>query len=71
MYGGIKELMRNPYYYHRSSVGAEYSHWTDPGKQALEEYMSMMGHQVVRAEDRDLDRRAKDMVIKNLKGDSK
>ena len=35
MYGSIEELMQNSRYYYYSSIGAQFSHWTDEGKKAL------------------------------------
>jgi hypothetical protein len=68
-YGGISELMRNPNYYYFSSVGSAYSYWTENGKQALQEYMDLMAHQFREVELADLDQRAKELVLKGLKGD--
>lgn len=69
MFGGIHELMRNRKYYYHSSVGAGYSHWTEEGKEALAEYMNIMGWKLLEAEEAELNQRSKDMVIKGLKGE--
>ena len=69
IYGGITALMQNRKYYYHSSVSASYSHWTDEGKEALAEYMSFIGWKMVEAENKDLDHRAKQMVINSLKGE--
>ena len=37
MYGAIEEMMKNSKYYYHSSIGANYSHWTDVGKENLHE----------------------------------
>ena len=71
MYGGIMELMRNRNYFYHSSVGAEYSHWTDEGQKALADYISVMGYKMLQAEEVELDKRAKNIVMKTLKGDVK
>jgi hypothetical protein len=71
MYGGVAELMRNRDYYYNSTVGAEYSHWTDAGQKAIAEYMHIIGHKMLQAEEAELTQRAKDLVLKGLKGDSK
>ena len=68
-YGGITELMRNRKYYYHSSVGVNYSHWTDEGKEALAEYMNLIGYKMLEVEEAELRQRAKDMVIKGLKGE--
>ena len=69
MYGGINELMNNRDYYHRSSVGSKYSTWTEKGMSVLMEYTLEMTQRIQDAEDKALDRRAKDLVIKGLKGE--
>ena len=71
MYGGVAELMRNHHYFYYSAVGAHYSHWTEEGTKALADYMTIMGYKMLEAEEMELDQRAKDMVMKTLKGDVK
>ena len=70
LYGGVQELMKNRKYYYHSSVGSNYSHWTDEGKEALAEYMNLIGHKMLEAEEIDLNKRAKELVIKGLKGET-
>jgi len=69
MFGGVSELMRNPNYYYLSSVGSAYSYWTDEGKEALQEYMDLMAYKFHEAEQESLNTRAKELVIKGLKGE--
>jgi hypothetical protein len=69
MFGGLSELMRNPNYYYFSSVGSAYSYWTEDGKQALCEYMNLMACKFHEAEQESLNKRAKELVIKGLKGE--
>ena len=69
IFGGINELMRNRRYYYHSSVGQGYSHWTDEGKEALHEYMNVMGWKLKEAEEEDLRKRSKEMVLQGLKGE--
>jgi hypothetical protein len=70
MFGGIHELMRNRNYYYHSTVGVSYCHWTDEGKEALHEYMTVMGWKLKEAEEAELNQRAKELVIKGLKGET-
>ena len=70
IFGGVQELMRNRKYYYHSGVSANYSYWTEAGKDALSEYMNMMGWMILEAENKELDQRAKDIVVKTLKGES-
>ena len=67
-YGGLMEMIRNRDLYYKSSVGKDYSHFTDAGKAAVAEYMELMAWKMIQAEEADLDRRAKEMVLKELKG---
>jgi hypothetical protein len=69
MYGGVRELMNNRTYYYHSSVGQQYSHWTDEGQQALAEYMNIVGYKMLEIEEVSLNKRAKELVLKGLKGD--
>jgi hypothetical protein len=50
-------------------VGRDYSHLTDQGKEAVVEYMGLMAWQVRKANEADLERRAKEQVMNALKGD--
>jgi hypothetical protein len=67
VYGGIEEMIQNRKYYYSSSVGRDYSHFTDEGKEAVVEFMALMAFQIRRAEEQDLDQRAKQQVIESLK----
>lgn len=67
IYGGIEEIVRNNRYYYHSSVGGNYSHFTEDGKEAISEFMNIMAYKIRSAEEADLERRAKDMVLKELK----
>jgi rRNA-processing protein FCF1 len=69
MYGGIKELMNSRRYYYKSSVGKEYCHFTEEGKEAVQSFIMDMAKYITAAEDQELDQRAKDMIMKELKGE--
>lgn len=69
MFGGINELMRDRRFYYHSSVGQGYSYWTEEGKEALHEYMNIMGWKLKEAEEADLKERSKQLVIQGLKGE--
>ena len=70
LYGGLTELMNNKDLYYRSSVGATYSHWTEKGNAVIMDYVTAMTKQMQTAEETSLNRRAKDLVIKGLKGET-
>lgn len=67
IFGGLQELSLNNRFYYHSSVGGNYSHWTQEGKEALLEFMKEMTPLMRAAEEQDLDHRAKEMVLKELK----
>jgi hypothetical protein len=69
IYGGISEILSNRNYYYHSSIGAEYSHFTDAGKAAMADYLNIMGAAMIKAEEVSLNKRAKDLVINGLKGE--
>lgn len=67
LYGGLKELTNNSRYYYHSSVSRQYNSFTDEGKIALYEFTLEMAAFMRDAEDQELDQRAKDIVLKELK----
>jgi len=68
LYGGIKELMNNRNYYYNSGAGAEYSHWTESGEQAITDYTNLIGRKILEVQQQELDKHAKELVINGLKG---
>lgn len=67
MYGSLNELMQNRRYYYHSRVGSEYCRWTDEGQLVLNQYMAEITKLIYDADQNDLDRRAKELVLKELK----
>jgi hypothetical protein len=70
VFGGLMELQRNRAYYYYSGVGSNYSYWTEDGKEAVLEFMREMAPLMRQAEEQDLDKRAKEMVLKELKNNN-
>lgn len=68
VYGGMEELINNSRYYYHSSVGSNYCHFTDEGKEAVAEFMDIMAWKIRQANEADLERRAKEQVLAALKG---
>lgn len=69
LFGGIRELAKNRTYFYQSSVGSEYSHWTEEGLKALGDFTTMISHMANDVEEAQLDKRAKELVLKGLKGE--
>lgn len=67
MYGAIEEMMKNSKYYYHSSIGANYSHWTDAGKENLQEFLNLMSYEVAKTRAAEDEQRSKDLVMKELK----
>lgn len=67
MYGGLKEIMNNSRYYYKSSVGKNYSSFTTVGREVLNEFVTDLAGYITEAEEAELDQRAKDLVLKELK----
>ena len=70
MFGGVLELSQNSRYYYYSGVGSSYSHWTESGREALLEFMETMVYKIKECEEAELNKRAKDLVLKGLKGET-
>jgi hypothetical protein len=70
LYGGIMELINNRNNYYNSSVGSNYNHFTDQGKTAVEDFIREMATIMLRAEEESLNTRAKELVVKGLKGET-
>jgi len=67
VYGGLEELLNNDRYYYHSSVGRDYSHLTDLGREAVAEFMDIMAYKIREAREQDLEQRAKQQVLEGLK----
>ena len=70
LYGGVTELIRNDKMYRRSPISDHYSKFTESGEQALKEFIQSMAIIIYETEEADLEKRAKDRVIKELKGET-
>jgi hypothetical protein len=67
LYGGMLELMRNRQYYYNSGVNSSYNSWTEEGKIALADYMNLVAGKMWEAEQVELDSRARELVVRELK----
>jgi hypothetical protein len=71
LYGGLMEIMRNRQYYYHSGINSTYNHFTDEGHEAVKEYLSLIAAKMMEAEHQELDARAKELVLKELKNSEK
>jgi hypothetical protein len=65
--GAIKVLIDNSDYFYRSNVGPQYSKITPEGNQMLIKAMTALLPLLADAKHRDLDRRAKEIIMDTLK----
>jgi hypothetical protein len=70
LYAGIHSLAENHRYYYHSAASSDYSHWTNEGIQAVGEYTKIIVELMLAEEERLLNKHAKDLVIKGLKGET-
>ena len=67
VYAGIFEILKNQRLYYHSSVGAQYCHLTDEGKEAVVKWVELMAPGMHKLEQEELDARAKKLVWDELK----
>lgn len=58
--------MQNEKYYRHSIVGREHCRWTEDGKRVLEQFINDMTYCIYESERESLDRRSKDLMLKEL-----
>ena len=69
LYGGLLELARNKKYYYQSAIGPQYCKWTEEGAVAVKNYMDVIVPMLCQIDEVELNQRAKDLVVKGLKGE--
>jgi predicted GIY-YIG superfamily endonuclease len=70
LYGGLAELMKKREYYYNSGISSSYNHFTEKGIEAVNAYVTSMASLVIEAEEKSLNKRAKELVVKGLKGET-
>jgi len=69
LYGSIYELAKDQKYFYHSPFGGKYNHFTPEGEKAVLEILTIWVEKILQEEKTILDQRAKELVIKGLKGD--
>lgn len=69
LYGSIVELTSDRKYFHKSNIDAKYSYWTDDGEKVVMEILRDWTVKMIEEEKRSLDKQAKELVLKGLKGE--
>jgi hypothetical protein len=67
IYAGLFEIIKDTRCYRHSSVGRDYSHLTDEGKEALVKWIDTMAFEMIELEKAELDARAKKLMWDELK----
>lgn len=67
MYGAMEEMLQNNRFYYHSSIGSNYSHFTEEGKANMAEFLELMAHEMKKCREKELDTRAKNIVMQELK----
>ena len=65
--GTIKEIVHDRDYFYYSTVGPEYCHLTDEGKEEVIKWVELMAPGMYKLEQEELDARAKKLVWDELK----
>jgi len=67
IYAGIFEILKDKRCYYHSTVGRDYSHLTEEGKEALAKWFNLMAWEMLEVEKAELDARAKKLTWEELK----
>ena len=66
----IDELSKDKNIYYYSTVGKNYSHLTEEGERVVLDFVNNMLYEIVNQDEKELDKRAKELVVKGLKGEN-
>lgn len=66
LYGTIVQMMKEPKFYY-TGYNSDYSKWTDEGQQALNKFLHDVRPLIENQYREELDRRAKELVLEQLK----
>lgn len=67
VYAGLHEILKNQRLFYHSSIGPQYCHLTDEGKEAVIKWVELMAPGMYKLEQDELDARAKKLVWDELK----
>lgn len=67
VYSGLLDILHNDMLYHNSYVGIEYCHLTEEGQQEIVKWINIVAPHMISQENKELDERAKQLVVKELK----
>lgn len=67
IYAGLFEIIKDKQCYYHSTVGRDYSHLTDQGKEAVIKWLEMTAWEMMKLEEAELNARAKKLMWEELK----
>ena len=67
VYAGIMEILNDKKYYYCSTVGPQFNHFTEEGNLAIIEYMQILAPAMLKKEEQEFTKLAKEMVWDELK----
>ena len=66
--GSIKEVIKDQQYFYYSTVGPDYCHLTEEGKDAIIDIINILGSRMLVAIEKEDIERSKELVLDQLKG---
>jgi len=66
--GSIKEILKDRQYFYYSTVGPDYCHLTEEGKDAIIDIVNILGSRMLVAIEKEDIERSKQLVLDQLKG---
>jgi hypothetical protein len=67
IYAGLREILKDPSLYYQSTIDKGYNKFTEKGEQAVLEWIKFVAPKMIELENAELDAKAKELVIKELK----
>ena len=66
--GSVKEILQDRQYFYYSTVGPDYCHLTEEGKDAIIDLVNILGSRLLVAMEQEDIERSKQLVLEQLKG---
>lgn len=67
VYAGLFEIIKDKNLYYQSGIDSKYNKFTEKGEQEILEWLKLMAPKMLEVEREELDARAKQLVVKELK----
>ena len=67
VYAGLFEIIKDKNLYYQSGIDSKYNKFTEKGEQEILEWLKLMAPKMLEVEREELDARAKQLVVEELK----